>query len=366
MSARIAIACGGTGGHFFPGIAVAGELRAMGHEVMLLLSNKQVDRQAMEPYKDYLSEYLPAMGWPGLASPKTPLFIFRLAQTRWQCGRLFKKWVPDAVLGMGGFVSAVPLMVGRRMGVPTLIHESNTLPGKVTRAMAMRVSRVLLGFGVCAEHLPGEARKTVTGTPVRPELGRVSREEACAKFGLDPQRKTLLVMGGSQGAKALNEATIKSMSFWEGQSRHWQFIHLTGSDDLALVETNYRRARLRARVMDFCPDMASVYAASDMAISRSGASSITELVTCLIPSVLVPYPAAAENHQHSNACVMVEAGAAVLVEQDKIKPELFALQVEQILNSTEKMSAMRKGCRSVSCQESACKVAAAVLEEMRK
>jgi UDP-N-acetylglucosamine--N-acetylmuramyl-(pentapeptide) pyrophosphoryl-undecaprenol N-acetylglucosamine transferase len=338
-SLRIAIACGGTGGHLFPGIAVAQALHERGHEVMLLVSAKQIDAVALKDYPNFRAEVVPGMGWTGI-NPQALRFFFKVLQARTVCRGLFKSFKPHAVLGMGGFTSAVPLLVGRRMKAATYLHESNAIPGRVTKILAKQVSRVFLGFDACTSHLIG-ANTVVTGTPLRKDLVRISRDEAIAQLGLHPRLKTILVMGGSQGARGVNELVLKSLPLWEREKDQWQFIHLTGEMDATIVDINYRRSRLNAYVKAFSANMGQLLSASDLVISRSGASSLTEISAFGLPSILIPFPAAIDDHQTLNARVFSNVGAAYLEPQHKLTPEILDLKVSEIFNQAGRWDVMK-------------------------
>lgn len=364
MAVGVAIACGGTGGHLFPGVAVADELRERGIEPLLLISRKSVDAVAVEG-TGHAFRALSAIGWPGLATPRVASFAFNLAKAWFEFSGLLRERRPAAVLGMGGFTCAVPLWQAALRGIPCFIHESNVIPGRVTRGLARRVRRVLVGFEQCRERLPRDARVTVTGTPIRRGLFEVPKAQGVRFFGLDASRKTVLVMGGSQGASGLNEAVISALPRLRAHRDRWQFLHLAGRDDRARVEQAYRAAGLPSVVLDFCSHMAEAYALADMAVARSGAASLGELGTAGIPSILVPFPHAADNHQWFNAKVFADAGAAVLFEQRSLQAEALAGAIERILDQPGAAEAMRRACAGFSCAGAAGRVADAVTQEIR-
>ncbi len=352
---RIAIACGGTGGHLFPGIAIAQALHQRGHEVLLLVSAKQIDAVALKDYPEFRAEVVPGMGWTGI-SPQAIRFLYKVLQARTVCRRLFKSFKPDAVLGMGGFTSAVPLLVGRRMKAATYLHESNAIPGRVTKLLANQVSQVFLGFGACEFYLAG-ANTVITGTPLRKDLIRINREEALLQLGLDPRLKTILVMGGSQGARGVNEMVLKSIPLWEREKDQWQFIHLTGEMDATIVDINYRRCRLNAYVKAFSANMGLLLSASDLVISRSGASSLTEISAFGLPSILIPFPAAIDDHQTLNARVFSVVGAAYLEPQSKLTPQGLDQKVSEILHQGEHLESMRVAAHSLFTSDAAERIA---------
>jgi UDP-N-acetylglucosamine--N-acetylmuramyl-(pentapeptide) pyrophosphoryl-undecaprenol N-acetylglucosamine transferase len=353
--ARIGIACGGTGGHLFPGLAVAERLRAAGHVVRLYVSCKEIDRTALEPYPEYERLAFPVVGWPGLG-PRVPHFCRQF----WAAYRMavaeLRSFRPEAVLGMGGFTCA-PILLGASLRrIPTLLHESNAIPGKVTRWLAPRTSRVLLGFSECAAHLQANAI-TVTGTPVRATLVRLPREEAAAFWGLDPARLTIAVMGGSQGASGLNRMLMRASSEWSSLSGRIQIIHLAGPQDSELLEINYRRHGLRAAVRPFCSRMETVYSLADVVIARSGAASLTELAAFGLPSVLVPYPHAAEDHQTRNAEIFCKQGASLLVRESEAGAEALGREVLALLENRALRAGLAARAAALHTPDAAARVA---------
>lgn len=307
---RVVIACGGTGGHLFPGIAVAEELGKRGHEVLLLISEKKVDEQASRKYGDLDFRTVPAVAKPRSLSPKMVPFLFRLWKTVGQCRRVLREFGADAVLGMGGFTSLPPVLAGRKMGLMVYVHDSNALPGKANRLTARWCRKVLIGLEAAVKYFP-KSDAVVTGTPVRRELAVLpGRGEARVVFGLAGDGPAVLVMGGSQGAKQVNTLVVEAARAMPDV----QFLHITGEFDYERVK-ELAEGREGYHVLAFCDDMASAYAACDVAVCRSGASSMTELSYVGMPSILVPYPFAADDHQTVNAEVFEAAGAAVLRQE---------------------------------------------------
>jgi len=240
---------------------------------------------------------------------------------------------------MGGFTSLPPVYAGAKKGLRTYVHDSNAVPGRSNILTAKRCTKVLLGLEEAGSHFPNSVIE-VTGTPVRDELDSLpSREEACKAFDLDPAKKTLLVMGGSQGAKKLNELVATG-----SKDSNWQVLHLAGQADYdRVIEQVGDRAGYK--VLAFCDQMPAAYAASDFCVARSGASSLTELSRAGLPALLVPYPYAADDHQTANAKVYENANAAVLKQENELSEsvmkEVFTELNDEILKSmSEAMTAL--------------------------
>ena len=347
------IACGGTGGHLFPGLAVAEMLRARGHEVMLFISEKEVDALALSG-RSFRFEKLPTVGLPSLYSPAILGFLRRFNESLSLCRSIYRKFNPQAVLGMGGFTSTAPILAGRMRGISTFIHESNAVPGKANRLTARMVRAVLLGFKECAPFFP-KVRTEVTGTPIRTELTRLDRTVARAKLGLRPDLLTLLVMGGSQGASGINQSIIKSLPLL----RHLplQFIHLAGTRDERLVTDNYRRENIQAFVGAFHHRMEEVYSAADFAVARSGAASLAELAFYGLPGILIPFPYAADDHQTRNAEIFAKAGAAILLKESDLSGDLLARTIKDLASDPARIQSMSDNCLRLAPRDAAQRVA---------
>jgi UDP-N-acetylglucosamine--N-acetylmuramyl-(pentapeptide) pyrophosphoryl-undecaprenol N-acetylglucosamine transferase len=351
---KIAIAGGGTGGHLFPALAVAEVLQERGDEVVIFISEKEVDALATRDRTEFRYEKLPTIGMPKLLSPAIFGFAKRFNESLAPCRALYKKFQPDAVLGMGGFTSTAPIFAGMRRKIPTFLHESNAIPGKANRLNARMVDVVLLGFEDCAKFFP-RSKCEVTGTPIRKTLAqRVPREEALEAFGLQKERKTLLVMGGSQGAHGINEAMIRALP--QLKELPLQVIHLTGAQEEQLMIANYRRESIPAYVAGFCHKMENAYSIADFAIARSGAASVSELSHFGIPSLLIPYPAAADNHQALNAEIFERAGAAAVLKQADTTADTLVEKVRWFLDDPARLNAMSGRCLRLAPRNAAQRV----------
>src|SRR6185295_18728916 len=344
------IACGGTGGHLFPGVAVAEALRDRGHEVMLFVSEKEIDSLALSGREQFRFEKLPTIGLPSLYSPAILGFVRRFQQSLSLCRSIYRKFQPQAVLGMGGFTSTAPIMAGRMRGIATFIHESNAIPGKANRLTARMVRAVLLGFKECAPFFP-RVRTEVTGTPIRKELQRLDQKIARQRLGLREDLLTLLVMGGSQGASGINQAMIKSLPALQGLPL--QVIHLSGARDERLVADNYQREGIPAFVAAFHHAMEEVYSAADFTVARSGAASLAELAAFSLPAILIPFPYATDDHQTRNAEVFVKAGAAIVVKESEILDDALAQKIRPFIENHGRLERMSQNAAKLSTRNAA-------------
>ena len=327
---KVAIACGGTGGHLFPGLAVAEVLMNRGHEVLLLISEKQIDTIAVGNRKEFRIQKLPAVGLTKLVSRHFFPFVTKFISGLLACLKMCRSFKPDAVLGMGGFTSTGPILAGRMSGVPTFIHESNAIPGKANRLNAWLAQQVLLGFEECARYFPNKVVE-VTGTPIRDSLRKpVDRSCALENLRLKNGWRTILVMGGSQGAHGINEAVAAALPrFAEKQV---QFIHLTGKEDENHICACYQKEGIPAFVSAFYDRMEEAYTVADLAVARSGAASLTELSYFGLPTILIPYPFAAENHQFFNAEIFARHGVAEVLEESRVNGDTLSSLIDRFLN----------------------------------
>ncbi len=353
---RIVIACGGTGGHLFPGIAVAEEMRARGHEVLLLISKKKVDQEASRKYTELRFETIPAIAKPSTFSPKMLLFLWKLWRTMRQCRQLLRQFRADAVLGMGGFTSLPPVYAGHRLGLATFVHESNAVPGRANLLTSRFCTHVFVGMEAAARYF-AKRPVTHTGTPVRAEFRTLpSREAAAAKFGLVRASSVLLVTGGSQGAHRLNLLTPEAFKMLAADI---QVLHIAGSQDFERVVSE-TKGHPNYHALGFCNDMPSAYAVADLVVARAGASSLNELSHAGLPSILVPYPYAADDHQTKNAMMFSQAGAAHLIQEKDLTAVRLADLVTDILGDLQTRESMAQAALSLNVPDAAARVCKAM------
>ena len=332
---RIAIACGGTGGHLFPGLAVGDALVARGCEVTLLVSSKEVDQTAVKSAYGMEVESLPVIG----LSRNLPRFAASFWSSLGQCRKLFGENRPDAVLAMGGFTSAPPVIAGKLIGARIFLHEANAIPGRAVKLLAPLADEVFVQFPAAMPRVLSIDIRA-TGLPVRAAMEPIEKADARTALGLADDQPVLLVMGGSQGARSINQALIESLPRLAKALPDLQFIHLTGTGSVELVRQAYDALGLSAVVRPFLTEMEYALGAADLALSRSGASSLAEFSAMELPAILIPYPTAVDDHQRLNARSFVDIGAARCFHQKQLTPNLLVSQLSQLFGSPARLEAM--------------------------
>ncbi len=306
---NIGVACGGTGGHIFPGLATAEELVARGHRVTLWLAGKGTESAALSSWSGPKIR-LAATGF----GSRVTLRALGAAWSLWKAGsegrRLMREEPPAVLLAMGSYASVGPVLAALRLRVPVVLHEANVVPGRAIRLFARKARAVAISFEGTSYYLRA-ARMVQTGMPIRRELVEASASMPERVFRADAA--TVLVMGGSAGAQRLNREAPPALIEASRAIPGLRIIHLTGRGHEDAVSAVYREAGLAADVRPFTQDMADIYARADFAICRSGAATCAELSVFGVPSLLTPYPHAIANHQWANASAMEKCGAADVV-----------------------------------------------------
>lgn len=360
----VVFAGGGTGGHLYPALSIAQALRQRRADADILFIGTQGKIEArVVPASGFAFRSIDVSGFARKLSVDTLTFPARAVGAVMQSLGILRSFAPDVVVGTGGYVCGPPLAAGMILGIPTLIQEQNGYPGVTTRLLARRATEVHLTFESSRKYLKRADNVHVTGNPTRASIGSVSRAAGAAAFGLDPARTTVLVVGGSQGATALNKVLQRSIGTITAGGA--QVIWGCGSRDAEACQRSVAALpgdeAARAKVLPYIEHMENAYAACDLAISRSGASTLAEMTRAGVPSVLVPYPYAAADHQTANARVMAEAGASVLVEEGHADAELMGV-VMAILHDQGRRQGMSERARSLGRPEAANVLADAVLK----
>jgi UDP-N-acetylglucosamine--N-acetylmuramyl-(pentapeptide) pyrophosphoryl-undecaprenol N-acetylglucosamine transferase len=319
---RFIISGGGTGGHIFPAVAIANELRRRlpDAEILFVGANGRMEMTRV-PDAGYKIVGLDISGLQRRLTPQNLLFPMKVFRSVRKAGKLIEEFRPDAVVGVGGYASAPVLLAATSRAIPSLIQEQNSYAGLVNKLLAKRVSKICVAYEGMERFFP-KAKLVITGNPVRAEIADGNRAEAQRFFGLDPAKKTLLVIGGSLGARTLNHTTVAALPHLQeaGVQLLWQTGKLYFSEAQQLVAP-YAAAGLQA--LEFIKRMDLAYAAADVVISRAGALSVSELCLTGKACILVPSPNVAEDHQTKNALALVSKGAAVLITDEHATARLY-------------------------------------------
>jgi UDP-N-acetylglucosamine--N-acetylmuramyl-(pentapeptide) pyrophosphoryl-undecaprenol N-acetylglucosamine transferase len=357
---RVVIVGGGTGGHIYPGIAVAQELRRWDPRarIMFIGSRGGLEREivAREGYRHFeiTSSGLVRRQWHEQA-----MAVRHILQGFGEAICVLRRVQPQVVLGLGSYVSGSVMLAAGALGIPRLIHEQNVIPGLTNRLLSRVVNRVAVSFEASVRHFPKE-KAVVTGNPVRPTICQV---RACTH---EPNgRFHLLVIGGSQGAHHLNVALLEALHQLSDIQDHLWTIHQTGPNDFASVQKTYAEAGYPGAVHAYLQDMAAAYSAADLVICRAGATTIAELTVTGKAAVLVPFPHATHNHQEHNARTLAAVGAAELVQDQKLSGSFLAERIRHYLSHPEDVAHMAHRCLGLGRPDAATRVAHMCLELCR-
>ena len=318
------------------------ELSARGNEVMLIASRKDVDRENAKGLSGFRIEFLPVIA---LTRRRLVAFAWGMMQAIGLCLKWFMSWRPDVVLVMGGFTSVAPAIVGRMLGARIYLHEANSIPGRANRLIAKWCHGIFVGFSSTQTYFPGRP-VMVVGTPVRHQFSERLSASAYEGFGLDSSAPVLLVMGGSQGAQGINHLMLKVVPILAQRHSDLQFFHLAGRNECDSLDGMYRKTEARYFLSEFCSDTSVPVRMASAAVSRAGASSLAEFSSAQLPSLLVPYPAAADDHQRENALIFCKDGAALMVDQEGADPDSVAGSLEQLLYDRSIQSTINNSLKS--------------------
>ena len=355
---KIIIAAGGTGGHIYPGIAVANEiLRRNTKSKVLFVGTRRGLETKIVPENNFQLALINSAGLKnvGLLGKLKGLFI--LPKSFLEARNVIKNFEPDVVIGAGGYVAGPVLLMASLMRVPTLVMDSNALPGFTNRRLAPFVTKAALTFD---EALPYFGKKgIVTGNPVRGEF-----------FDILPKARStqlnLLIFGGSQGARAINNAMTDALPFLEADKNNLNVVHQTGESDFEKIRELYSQASWQAAdVRKYISDMVFEFAKSDLIICRAGATSCAELAAAGKASLMVPLPTAADDHQRKNAEALERAGAAKMILQRDLSGEVLAREIKSLISSPEKITQMETSARKLARADAA-KVTVDIIEDLTK
>jgi UDP-N-acetylglucosamine--N-acetylmuramyl-(pentapeptide) pyrophosphoryl-undecaprenol N-acetylglucosamine transferase len=361
-SLRILFAGGGTGGHLYPGIAIAEEIRKRRPEAAIVfVGNGKTLEARVVPERGF--RFLPiwVAGFRRSLSPDAFVSVLKLLVALVQSFLLIRREKPDVVVGTGGYVCGPPLFVASLCRIPTLIQEQNSYPGLTTRLLAPRATEVHLSFECAKRYLKRTHCVKVTGNPTREAIGTIDRAAGAARTGVDPDRFTLLVVGGSRGARSINDAMITALPLLAGLDV--QLLWAAGKDEFDRVQVALHaigETGFPVRLFPYIAEMEYAYGAVDLVVCRAGATTIAEITRAGLPSILIPYPFAAADHQTENARAMVEGGASVLIKDGELAERLVP-ELRDLVRDRERLYAMSLRAQALAAPRATEVLAGAVI-----
>ncbi len=349
---RLIIAGGGTGGHLFPGIAIAEEFKGRDavNEVLFVGTEKGIEARVL-PKLGWSLRFISAEGIKGKGGFARIRAVLKLVPGFFESIKIIKAFKPEIVIGVGGYASAPLLLAARFSGIRTAVHEQNALPGVTNRMLGKVVDRVFVTFPDSASFFP-EGRVVVSGNPLRKEIVEGLQWSVVSGQWSEGKKPTILIFGGSAGAHRINMAALEMIGQINDPDR-WKIIHQTGEKDYKEVKEGYIKADWQADVRPFIYDMASVYSDADLIICRAGATTVAELAAAGKPAILIPYPFAADDHQRVNAESLVKAGGAMMLLEKELTGVRLATEVERLMGDSEMLEKMGDSARKLASLDAA-------------
>lgn len=347
---KVAIACGGTGGHIFPGVAVAEALQGRGHEVVLWLSGREVEGVSLETWKGKVVS-VKAAGFPAGVSLRSLVSGARLGLAFLQCVARMRRNPPDVLLAMGSYASVAPALAARMLDVPVVLHEANAIPGRAVTFLARLAAAVAVTFENTRIPLR-KGKPVLTGFPVRKDIRGGARLE-----GLQSGLFTVLVTGGSQGARRLNEVAWQALCRLHSEGVPVQVVHLSGSREEAEVRRVYAQAGVPGVVFGFLKEMGRAYSSADLIIARSGAATCTEIRARAVPALLVPLATSMRGHQEANARAMEKTGGVGVMLESELTKERLADFIRECQRNPARLAGMKKALQAVPVADAAERIA---------
>ena len=361
---RVIVSGGGTGGHIFPAVSIANAIKAEypDAEILFVGAEGRMEMQRV-PAAGYKIIGLPIAGFDRKNLLKNVVVLYKIAKSQWKARKIIKEFKPHVVVGVGGYASGPTLKTAGQMGIPTLIQEQNSYAGVTNKLLAKSAKKICVAYDGMERFFPAE-KIIKTGNPVRQNLldAKVTKAEATESFGLDPKKRTVLVIGGSLGARTVNESILQHIEDIR-EAKDVQFIWQTGkyySEEIHMALAKEDPVQ-NMKVTDFISNMDNAYAAADLVISRAGASSISELCLLKKPCILVPSPNVAEDHQTKNALALSTKGAAIFVKDSDARNELIPLALKTVVDDAQ-LASLSENVGKLAYHDSAKKIADEVVK----
>lgn len=359
---KILITGGGTGGHLYPALAVADALRPrVGAENVLFVGSNRGMESREVPEAGYAFRGLDAVGFPRKPGPEFLRAVWAAFRAVRVARAIVAEFSPEVVFSTGGYASAPVVLAAWLARLPIVLHEQNSVPGRANRLASRVAARVFLGFSSARRFFPRRGHLRLSGNPLREQVVTGSKSRAIRQFRLEEGRKTVLVLGGSQGAHSINQAMVDALGYF-GERDDVQFLIQSGPRDHEWMVERCREQKAKSWVRRFIPNMGDAYAVADLVVARAGAMTISELAACGLPSILVPYPHAMDNHQMLNADQLREAGAAILIEDRFLSGKELHDQIVALLEDWSELRRMAMNARLMARPDATEQIALALLQ----
>ena len=346
------IAAGGTGGHINPGIAIANMLKEKGFDIIFVGTDKGMENDLV-PKAGYELRHISAMGLNRGFSLKNINTTFSLLKGIRDCKKIIEEEKPDILIGTGGYVTAPLMIAGTSKKIPTMIHESNALPGKTTAWLSSKVDTVAVGFEAALKKLPKAKHAIYTGNPtkMKPNSDKLGMKE---KLGL-AGKKVVLVFGGSQGAKRINEVMVELIN--EKMIKNCNLIYATGPKNYDEIMAKIPEIPENVKIEKYIYNMDEVMSASDLLVCRSGALTTSEIGIVGVPAILIPFPYAAENHQFFNAKALEDVGGGIIIEEKDLNKQVLAQKINELIVNDTKLVEMAQNASKIGNTTAITKIA---------
>jgi len=363
---RVMIAGGGTGGHLFPGLAVAEEFRSRdaSTEVIFVGTESGIEARIV-PREGYPIRFLRAEGLVGVTFIKKIKAIIKMGLSMIDSYRIIHAVRPDIVIGVGGYASGAVVLLACLMSIPTMILEQNSVPGLTNQILGKLVNTVCITYQESISFF-AKAKTFLTGNPVRVDIFKGNAEAGYRLFSLEKGLFTVFAFGGSSGARSMNRSLVDALQYLQDLRDKIQFLHQTGEKDYEYIRNAYRESGFQGTIAPFVYQMGEAYAVADLVISRAGATTLAELTALGKPAILIPYPFAAGNHQEMNARKLQEIGAAKMILDRELRGETIAGIIKELFINETVREEMKKNSRSVGRPEACTKVVDIAMSLMKQ
>ncbi|EIT84995.1 undecaprenyldiphospho-muramoylpentapeptide beta-N- acetylglucosaminyltransferase [Fictibacillus macauensis ZFHKF-1] len=350
---KVVLSGGGTGGHIYPALSIAKEIKKVdpNAEILYIGTEKGLESDLV-PREGIPFKSIHITGFKRSLSLDNIKTLMRFLKGVAQCKKMIKEFQPDVVIGTGGYVCGPVVYAASRLGIPSIIHEQNSVPGLTNKFLSRYVKKIALSFQESASFFPSD-KVVLTGNPRASEVLGKSGAKGRESLGLDPVKKTVLIVGGSRGARPINEAFLQVLQ--EAGRKEYQFVYVTGDVHYENVQQAVQASGSPSNVtiVPFVHNMPEVLAGVDLVVARAGATSIAELTALGIPSILIPSPYVTNNHQEKNARALEAPGAAAVILENEMSGEKLLQEVDRILTNQEHWLAMHRAAKKLGMPEAA-------------